>query len=123
MRALILAAVVAAITACATERVELFPNQLFDGGADAAPVVADLANGGTITDLGRDDLSSSCVCRLVSCRSTSDCQTAIGPTSSCDATFACTGGGRGCSAAVDCASDPTGWLCAASATSTDTCSH
>ena len=105
-------------TACATEYVELLPD---DGPARAEAGLAD-ADLSTEADLKPDqspDQGPSSVCRFIDCRVTSDCQTYISPSSQCVGTV-CTGGSKSCKQTVECGPAGT-WICAASSSSTSAC--
>ena len=109
MRALTLLVVLLA-AACATQERELFPEDL-SFASDAAPDF-----GGR--DLLAPDLASACVCRLLACRANADCQSVVGPGSTCDSTLACTGATQPCTLATDC---PGGFTCTQGPTSTAAC--
>jgi hypothetical protein len=121
MRPLIL--LLALVGGCGTVEIELFPGDLALDGDLAPPSDggADQSVAGAPPDLASPDLAPGCVCRFVSCRVDADCQATIGPGSTCDASFTCSGGGLRCTQASACAGDPSGWICAASANSTVSC--
>jgi len=92
-----------ALVACDTVKVELYP---------------DLAS---VPDLAATDLASSCVCRLLRCRTSTDCQAAIGPSSRCDtSTFVCSDAAGACQTSADCPAT-SGWSCVTSPTSETMC--
>ena len=131
------------LSACAVERVELFPDDAAssppDTGihADAATIQDDAMtlhddatadpdaaepdtgepDSGGPADSGSPDASSQCVCRFVRCTLTGECQRAISATSTCSGGV-CTGDIGGCQSDVDCAN---GTTCVAQPTSIDPC--